>query len=62
MFGGVGENGVIDNYEFHERVAIIMEGDNRSEAEAIQMAQEQRRTAEQSRLVREKQERLNVRR
>jgi len=51
---------MVDAYEFHERIAIIIEGDNRSEAEAIQMAQQQRRDAEQRRLVREKQEQLNV--
>lgn len=50
----------LDAYEFHERIAIIMEGDNRSEAEAIQMAQQQRRDAEQRRLVREKQAALEA--
>lgn len=48
--------GMIDNYEFHERIAIIMEGDNRSEAEAIQMAQQQRRDAEQRRMIRERED------
>lgn len=44
------------NYEFHERIAILMEACNYTEAQAIESAQRQAREAESRQLVRERQD------
>lgn len=51
-FGGT----VTPPYEFHERIAILMEACDYTEPQAIEAVQRQAREAESRRMVREKQD------